>query len=284
MMLNPPAGEIDYLAVGHITCDLTPAGPILGGTVSYAALTAQALGVKTGLVTALGENVPTDALQGLPIAGVACPECTTFENIQTSAGRVQFIHQLAPTLKPDMVPAAWLGTPVVHLGPVVHEVDDEFFDLFPDALIGVTPQGWLRQWDAKGRVTPRQWSRAEELLQKADVVIVSIGDLARQSKRVRDLIAFCNILVVTQGPAGARVFHKGRSVQVRPPRMTEVDPVGAGDIFAAAFFCHFFRWGDPFEAGNFATRLAAYSVTRPGIAGIPTAEEIKTLAVDYQMA
>ena len=43
---------VDYLVIGHVAHDLTPQGPRLGGTVAYSALTAQALGLRVGIVTA----------------------------------------------------------------------------------------------------------------------------------------------------------------------------------------------------------------------------------------
>jgi sugar/nucleoside kinase (ribokinase family) len=55
----------------------------------------------------------------------------------------------------------------------------------------------------------------------------------------------------------------------------EVDATGAGDVFAACFFVRLFQTRDPWEAGRFATILAAHTVTRVGLDGIPTAAEIE---------
>ncbi len=54
-----------------------------------------------------------------------------------------------------------------------------------------------------------------------------------------------------------------------------MDATGAGDIFAAAFFERLYQTKDAWEAARFATNLAAYSVTRNGLHGIPTHEEIE---------
>jgi len=45
---------VDYLVIGHVAADVTPTGLQLGGTVSYAGLTARALGVRVGIVTSSG--------------------------------------------------------------------------------------------------------------------------------------------------------------------------------------------------------------------------------------
>jgi sugar/nucleoside kinase (ribokinase family) len=54
-----------------------------------------------------------------------------------------------------------------------------------------------------------------------------------------------------------------------------VDATGAGDIFAAAFFARLHQTRDPWEAARFATNLASHSVTRVGLSGIPTREEVE---------
>jgi sugar/nucleoside kinase (ribokinase family) len=54
-----------------------------------------------------------------------------------------------------------------------------------------------------------------------------------------------------------------------------VDSTGAGDIFAAALFARLYATRDPWEAARFATQLAARSVTRIGLNGIPTLKEIE---------
>jgi sugar/nucleoside kinase (ribokinase family) len=54
-----------------------------------------------------------------------------------------------------------------------------------------------------------------------------------------------------------------------------VDATGAGDIFTAGFFVRLYQTRDPWEAARFATHLAAYSVTRRGLHGIPTHAEIE---------
>ncbi len=46
-----PLEPVDYLVIGHLTRDLTNQGPRLGGTAAYSALTAQALGMRAGIVT-----------------------------------------------------------------------------------------------------------------------------------------------------------------------------------------------------------------------------------------
>src|SRR5262249_55447443 len=44
-------GQVEYLAVGHISIDIFEKRYVLGGTVSFAALTARQLGQQVGVLT-----------------------------------------------------------------------------------------------------------------------------------------------------------------------------------------------------------------------------------------
>ena len=275
-MPHPPElAPIDYLMVGHITADLTPNGTILGGTVSYSALTAKALGFQVGLITAMGTNVDTRHLDDMDIAGVSTDQATTFENIAGPDGRLQVIHHHAPVLDPSMVPGAWRGTPFVHIGPIAHEIGPGLVEHFSGTDIGVTPQGFLRRWDQEGRITSREWPEMEAALEQVRIVILSIHDVNADFSRIERLIDLCDIVVVTDGDDGAAVYTAGQQRHFEAPQMAEIDSVGAGDIFAAAYFCHYSRHNDPFGAGAFATHLAAHSVMRVGLDGIPTGAELE---------
>ena len=41
----------EYLAIGHLSVDRTPEGPMLGGTVMYGALTAARFGARAAVLT-----------------------------------------------------------------------------------------------------------------------------------------------------------------------------------------------------------------------------------------
>lgn len=266
---------IDYLVIGHLACDRTPQGNQLGGTAAYAALTADALGQRTGIITATGRDLPLTSIQHLPRAGVQVEQSTTFENVYTSTGRTQTLHHHAQNLTSHLLPALWQTTPVVHFGPIVHEIDTDLLDCFPASFVGLTPQGWLRQWDGTGRVSPGEWPDAARILSKVDAAVLSVEDVAGDEKIIEEMANVCRVFVVTEGARGARLFVNGAATRVGTLPVTELDATGAGDIFAAAFFIHLQRTGNPFEAARDAGRIAACSVTRPGLAGIPTLEEIQ---------
>lgn len=277
-----PLETIDYLVIGHLTRDILPDGTRLGGTAAYAALTARALGLRVGVLTACEDCFSSPELEreGIQVVGMRADTTTTFENIQTPTGRIQYLHSIAPTIDLSMVPEQWLTTPIVHLGPVAREVDPTLARAFPNSFVGLTPQGWLRTWDEQGRVSFTEWPEASFVLQYAGAAVISIEDVRGSEDIIEEMASSVRVLAVTEGAYGARLYWNGDLRRFRPPKMNEVDPTGAGDIFAAAFFYRLNTTRDPWEAARFATNLAAYSVTRYGLDGVPLANEVQAVMTE----
>ena len=272
--------SIDYLAVGHISQDLNAEGVQLGGTAAYAALTARAMGLRAGILTSCAADTSLDSLVGIQTISQPAENSTTFENIQTAAGRTQILLHRAAKLDFAHLPDMWKRTSIIHLAPVADEVDAQLPAGISSALLGLTPQGWMRQWDAEGRVTPKKWCEAEASLNHAGAAIISLEDVAEDEEIIEEMSLASRVLVVTEGAEGARLYWNGDLRRFHAPKMNVVDSTGAGDIFAAAFFIRLHTTRDPWEAARFATQLAAYSVTRRGLDSIPTQEEIQTCQME----
>jgi sugar/nucleoside kinase (ribokinase family) len=271
---------IDYLVIGHLTVDVSPQGQRLGGTVAYAGLMAQALGLRVGIVTSWGDELPLEPLNRIPVASFPTERSTTFENIYTSNGRIQYLRHVAPNLDYYQIPEPWRRASIVHLGPVAQEVEPGLVRQFPSALIGVTPQGWLRSWGADGRVVASEWPEASFVLSRVGAAVISVEDVEYDEERIDEMAAVCRVLAVTEGEQGARLYWNGDVRRFRAPRVEVVDETGAGDVFAACFFARLYTTRDPWEAARFATQLSAISVTRPGLLGIPTPEEVEACTVE----
>lgn len=275
-----PLEEIDYLVIGHITRDLTPQGPRMGGTATFSALTARALGMRVGIVTAWGEELPLDPLDQIVVVNFPTESSTTFENIYTPQGRIQTVNNVAPTLSYYHIPETWRQTPIIHLGPVAQEVEPGIVRHVSSSLVGLTPQGWLRAWDEKGHVYASEWPEASFALQHAGAAVISVEDVGNSEERIEEMASSSRILAVTEASHGSRLYWNGDVRRFRPPPVKEVDATGAGDIYAAAFFTRLYATRDPWEAARFATQLSAYSVTRTGLESIPTTAEIQECMVE----
>lgn len=269
---------VDYLIVGHVTQDVTPDGLKLGGTVSYASLTAKAFGLRVGIVTACSDELNLDQLDGIAISRKPSSHTSTFRNTYTPTGRIQHILHVADKLYVEDVPAEWRETPIVHLGPLTGEIGIDLAKGFPHSLVGITPQGWMRGWDGDGVVNFTPWADSDLFLPYIQAGVMSIEDVRGNEEIVASFVTQLPILVVTEGAAGARVYWNGDVRYFRPPKEVEIDPVGAGDIFASSFFIKLSQTKDPWEAARIATLVAANSVTRKGILGVPTGAEVASLS------
>ena len=257
---------IDYLVIGHISSDLTPDGPRIGGTVAYAGKTAHALGCRTAILTSAAvESDFTQALNGIDVHRVPAEATTVFENIYDPAGRRQILHSRAESICADHVPPNGFHAPIVHFAPIADEIEPQMISRFENSLIGLTPQGWMRGWDEQGSVRAREWVHASQYFPSVSAVILSEEDLP-DSEAVDRYRKWCRLLVITCGSRGCKVFYKNeeREIPVEPVR--ESDPTGAGDIFAAAFLIRLYQnREDPWRAARFANNIAAKTVTQIGL-------------------
>ncbi len=270
----------DFLVIGHVTKDLLSEGQAIGGTATYSALAAKALGRRVGVITRAAPNYdPEGTLGGIEVICLPSPCTTTFRNIYLDGGRRQFILAQALPIKAEEIPLSWRQVAIVHLGPVAQEVGIEVARLFPRSLKGLTPQGLLRRWDAGGQVSIEAGEGLEELFSSIDVLLFSREDVAGDALLVQKFSQMSPICVVTQGREGATVFRRDRGRHFPAQATKVVDPTGAGDVFAASYLVKLAQDGDPYQAARFANCAASLVIQQPGTAGIPTRDEIEKCLV-----
>jgi 1D-myo-inositol 3-kinase len=268
---------VDYLAIGHVTHDLLPdASFAVGGTVSYAALTAAALGRSVGIVTSAGFDFDFSVFDDLVSVHCACaPHTTTFHNLYTNGTRHQMVYSVAAPLGPELIPSPWQGADVVHVGPLIGECDPGLIDAFPqEAFIGITAQGWMRSQNGAGRVAPHPWRPSADLLERASAIVFSIDDVQGEWRVAEQLALRTRLLVVTMGARGGILFVEGVAHPFAALSVAETDPTGAGDIFATVFFCKLASGLAPSVAARYSACLASRSVERRGIEGVPRTEDL----------
>jgi hypothetical protein len=273
-------GTVDYLLLGHVTVDrLDEKRVVLGGTATYAALTARNMGARVGVHTSAAyEPGLIDTLGGVMVARIPAEYTTCFVNEYIADKRRQTIESVAEKLTYEQILPEWRNPPIVHLGPLCQELDASLVARFPRSLIGVTPQGWMRQWDESGLVRAVDWADADRVLAKADVVVISEDDVADRSV-IRDWAAKAKMLVVTLGELGCDVYRRDQAEPFHSPAFksaTEVDPTGAGDVFAAAFMWHLHKSGGDWKlAADWANCVASFVVEKRGVSGVPKLADVE---------
>ena len=283
---KPPAREPRALVVGHLTEDLTPDGPRLGGAAAYAALLLSRWGVRVRIFTAIDPGFPyLDDLPGIPVDWMQSRERTRFENRYLPDGtRRQRLLGRA-----DPIPAGALREAALALPPgslaVFAPVTSELSRVrrFPrppgrGAFAAAIPQGLLRRTARRSRSVTLAASGgfAERL---AEMDLVCLGDEESRAAGARSWLEAARTgrpaLAVTRGAAGAVILRReAPALPVPAVEAAVADPTGAGDVFAAALaFGLWRRDSPPEESARLAAAAAALTVESPGTAGIPTRAE-----------
>ena len=185
----------------------------------------------------------------------------------------QYVHSVALPVPLAKLPPTWESCPIVLLAPVAKEVDLNFTKLFSGALLGISLQGWLREWDADGRVSPGSLECPAQI-DDAHVVFLSREDV-RSGDDPERWPCGGSVLVVTEGRRGALLRSRGRWYRVPAFPSVEVDVTGAGDVFAAAFMVRYNESGNPQDAGLFASAAASLQVEKEGDNGVPDREQVE---------
>jgi sugar/nucleoside kinase (ribokinase family) len=263
--------------VGHVCLDAAAEGARLGGTVAYAGLAARRQGWRMGIVTSAAPDLDLAAsLSGIAVHRVPADATTSFRNTYVGGVRQQRLLGRAAQLRLADVPAAWRGARVVHLAPVAGEVDPGLAAVLaaPGRLVGATPQGWLRAWDAAGQVAAVPCGALPRRLAGARAVALSEEDLPAEPDGARPWAVTGLLVALTRGARGVTVLCGAEAWDVPACPARACDPTGAGDVFAASWFGRL-AMGDNHAAARYAACAAACAVERPGLAGVPTSGEIE---------
>lgn len=268
----------EFVVVGHICLDILPDGGFgLGGSVSYAATTALRMGYRVGVITCASPDL--DLAQALPDAQILChpsDATTVFENIYFDGRRKQILHQRADVITCDHIPQSWRRAQMVYVGTIDQEIEPEVFHCFSDeATICVMPQGFFRRWDEQGVVSFAEWTPPEKVLRRINALVLSELDVPDPDLLVRNWRHLVETIIITHAERGATAYHTGESCHYPARPAQEVDPTGAGDVFAAAYLIRLTETGDACEAASFASVVASFSVEGPGVEGIPLRSQVE---------
>jgi len=266
-----------FVAVGHFTHDIVKQGYIIGGSAAYSSITVRNLGLNSKVVTYVGttfdQNNPL--LHDINVKYYISESTTEFNNIYQNGHRQQFILSVAEKIYAKHIPPEWRNTEIAYICPVANEVAVDVVRAFSNAIIGVTPQGWMRRWDDKHRVFPKRWEKPEKILPYVDALILSIDDIADFPDELERYIELTKIVVLTKNKQGATLYKDGKSIDFPAYKTIENDPTGAGDVFSAAFLTKYYETLDASEATDFANCVASFAVEEKGIKGIPSYEQVQ---------
>lgn len=256
---------------GNVTLDRIPGGFAPGGPAYYAGQAWRALGAEARVLTSAADGYPAEALCGIDASVVPSASTTVFHNRYAADGtRTQRVEAQAAPLTARHLPAAWSRPDVLHLVPVLSEVDPAAFRAaLRPRLTGLCAQGLVRVVGEDGTVTQPAWDPSPAMLAAVDAVVLSEDDLRGQGDLLERLVRAVPVVAFTHGAHGCDIIVRGRTTRVGVFPVTEVDPTGAGDVFAAGFLFSLAQGAEPAEAARLGAAAASFVVEAPGGTALP---------------
>jgi sugar/nucleoside kinase (ribokinase family) len=117
---------------------------------------------------------------------------------------------------------------------------------------------------------------ADAVLPSGTEATMLTGEISAEAGCIRLLEFGADLVVLKRGALGATLFTVDGSEEIDPFPVEEVDPTGAGDVFAAALACALLAGVPLREAVRQACAAGARSVTVQGpLEGAPTRDELQ---------
>jgi hypothetical protein len=297
----------DYVTVGHVTRDAIEhpeRGTLyrVGGSAFYSALQAARFGLRTLILT---QGVPAELEEllapyrdELELQVIPAEQTTTLSTRGTGSARTQGLLAWAgPMLEPIAV-----DTKILHIAPVARETPSSWEGRAD--FVGVTPQGLVRRWHEQDGPPLVQLDTSSLLGDIPTVPLASevlprdISAVALEAGLLPEyfdaaVIAehecpHCRALfkVARRNGASIAVTADSRPTTVHLPRGDSVaqtpfppatvvrDEIGAGDVFAAAFFVALAEGRPPLEAAVLANGAASARISGEGPSAIARREQL----------
>ncbi len=264
------------LALGHVTRDRLAGGEALGGSVSYGALAARKLGWQAAVLTSAGPDFePERELPGVEVFLRRSSATTRFVNDYGEDGsRRQIVTARADDVDLEPLPDSWRDPDALLLGGVAGELAGVRATALAAGCVGAIAQGYVREIDVDGEVSAGEWRQPAHDLLGVHVLFLSEHDLSDADLRARELLASVPIVALTRGWRGLTLLTRDGCHEVPSLPAAEVDPTGAGDVFAASFLVRYWEEGDPLAAAAFAACAASCVVEGVGAATLGDREEV----------
>jgi sugar/nucleoside kinase (ribokinase family) len=293
--------KLDFVAIGHLIKETIEfpekrVGPILGSPVAYSSVTAAKLGMKVGMVTKIGKDMPEDLLKPLAEVNVnkrgikIGEETTTNLLIYDRLGnkRIEYLKR-APDIFFEDIPTDYLKAEIIFICPMNYEVLVETVKTIrkkSKATLAVDLGGYGGAASSKH---PRDLKFLKKLVGYFDIVKVSSEDCRHlflseeisYPKKIADLLIKwgASIGIVTLGEKGCIVATKTDKFEVPTLPNKAVDCTGAGDVFCAGFLAEYLKTKDARKSALFANVTSSLVVESTG--GV-TVQRMPTSSMVYE--
>ena len=283
----PNVSPWDYTLVGLLVIDNEPSLGFkrMGGTAFYSGVQASALGLKTGIITkgnveeiaALWENafldgdIPKDTK--IEIWVEPSEHTTTFLCEGRGESRKQLVEKYSGPISHENIPK--IGN-LLHLGPVVQEIEPEVFESINYDNIVLGLQGFVRKFQGLGKEysweTPKYFNKII-----GNVSICGGHELEEECSRqiMKNIIDSEGSALVTHGKDPVEILTKTTRSKINTLEVSEVDDYGDGDIFSAGVAYGLLNYLSIEESVKIGCKVAAYALGKVGVSDLLTNHELQ---------
>ena len=260
----------DIAVVGHFAIDTirlpsrSSSFVILGGSVTYVSFVAKRLDAVVSIISKVGRDFPKAYIWWLQEEGIDLSSVIRLTNEHTThfelgygkdlSNRTLKLKSMGSKITPSDLPCS-LQAKAIHIAPIVDEISYEVVEKLKGCaeVLSLDPQGLLRRFDKKGKVTARapvdkrMFSLINIYKSSLDEIISFTGcsDLNSAIDAVHDF--GIKTIIVTLGAKGS-VLSVEKTLYEVPACDSRVfvDPTGAGDAFIGGFLTEYIRQKDSF--------------------------------------
>jgi 1D-myo-inositol 3-kinase len=261
--------SFDYTTVGHVTADVMPDGSRrAGGSAFYSALQAARLGQRVLILTRGAPREIEELMEPyrgeLELEISPARQTTTLRTSGSGDARSQRVLAWAGAIDEELV----TDTSILHLAPVARETPSRWEGRAD--FVGLTPQGLVREWAGESREISLASAEARRIPESCEAVVVSEHERASCAGLISGATRVGAIVAVTAGASATTILLPGEeALEVEVPAVEDPsDDVGAGDVFAAAFFVALAEGQAPGAAAAFANAAAAVRIGGTGAEAI----------------
>lgn len=287
-----PSSGIDVVCAGEAMAMFVPehVGPLTGDTlyrISAAGAEANVarylarLGVRSAWVSRVGTDPFGDFVakevgrDGVDVSRVERDDDratgVAFKQRGEAGTDVYYYRRrsAASALGPEAAAAAWgLNPQVLHLSGITPALSEDCREFIATAL-RTRPLHAKVSFDVNWR--PALWSESDpgvlhHIAQASDIVFVGLDEAQEvwglsEIEAIRSAVDAPPVLIVKRGAAGCTVFEGERRIDVPALDVDVLEPVGAGDAFAAGFLYAHLAGFDAKQAARMGTVIASSALS-----------------------
>ncbi|MDA4135970.1 MAG: PfkB family carbohydrate kinase [Thaumarchaeota archaeon] len=247
----------------------------VGGPPSYAGLLCSRFGFDVTALTRIGTDFPDEQLvwlarNGLQLKAIdrsKTKKTTRFKLVVKDNDRALYLLERCEDIGLEQVPDAHFNAALI--SPLANEIPDPVFEEVRrrSDFCFLDPQGYVRSFDASGKVYITPWSD-EKILGNVDALKMDLAECEAITGKELPKDAFGKLAskgirkaVITRGAEPALILDGNRISKVTVPGVKVVDSTGAGDIFAGALITCYLRSRDFLWSCCFGIAASSLSLT-----------------------